>query len=70
MTVSMLSSRSASVTVLRPSRTARSAAGSFNRDHGLGLVLVDRIARAHEGSLSLDGAPGEGFSVTLALPLA
>ena len=46
------------------------AAGSFNRDHGLGLVLVDRIARAHEGSLSLDGAPGEGFSVTLALPLA
>ena len=52
------------------SRTARSAAGSFNRDHGLGLVLVDRIARAHEGSLSLDGAPGEGFSVTLALPLA
>ncbi len=55
---------------LARSRTARSAAGSFNRDHGLGLVLVDRIARAHEGSLSLDGAPGEGFSVTLALPLA
>lgn len=55
---------------LARSRTARSAAGSFNLDHGLGLVLVDRIARAHEGSLSLDGAPGEGFSVTLALPLA
>ena len=55
---------------LARSRTARSAAGSFNRDHGLGLVLVDRIARAHEGSLSLDGAPGEGFSVTLALPPA
>lgn len=55
---------------LARSRTATSAAGSNDRDHGLGLVLIDRIARAHGGSLSFDGAPAEGFAVTMELPLA
>ena len=55
---------------LARSRTARSAAGSFNEDHGLGLVLIDRIARAHGGSLALDGADGKGFTVAITLPLA
>ena len=55
---------------LARSRTAKSAAGSNDRDHGLGLVLIDRIARAHGGSISLDGAEGAGFAVTVTLPLA
>lgn len=38
--------------------------------HGLGLVLVDRIARAHGGALALSHAPQGGFSVRIELPLA
>lgn len=38
--------------------------------HGLGLVLVDRIARAHGGSLDVAGSPGAGFSARAVLPLA
>ena len=38
--------------------------------HGLGLVLVDRIARAHGGSFDVAGSPGAGFSARAVLPLA
>ena len=38
--------------------------------HGLGLVLVDRIARAHGGSFDVEGSPGAGFSACAVLPLA
>lgn len=38
--------------------------------HGLGLVLVDRIARAHGGSFDAAGSPGAGFSARAVLPLA
>lgn len=38
--------------------------------HGLGLVLVDRIARAHGGSFDVEGSPGAGFSAFAVLPLA
>lgn len=38
--------------------------------HGLGLVLVDRIARAHGGSFDVAGSPGAGFSAFAVLPLA
>ena len=55
---------------LARARTSRSAAGSYGEEHGLGLVLVDRIAREHRGSLALEAAPGEGFAVALTLPLA
>ena len=55
---------------LARARTSRSAAGSYGEEHGLGLVLVDRIARAHGGSLVLKGEPGRGFAVEVLLPLA
>lgn len=38
--------------------------------YGLGLVLVDRIARAHGGSFDVEGSPGAGFSAFAVLPLA
>lgn len=69
---------SALETRLARSRTITTAAGcamaadesSTGTEHGLGLVLVDRITRAHGGFLMVDGTPGGGFSVKLTLPLA
>lgn len=63
---------------LARARTARTAAGcavgsagaDAGAEHGLGLVLVDRIVRSHGGVLALSGAPGQGFAVELQLPLA
>jgi len=37
---------------------------------GLGLTLVQRIAAAHGGSVTLDSAPGRGTRITLTLPHA
>ena len=36
---------------------------------GLGLLIVDRIVRAHGGTLSISGEPGKGASFTVSLPL-
>lgn len=54
---------------LARARTALSAAGSYGEEHGLGLVLVDRIVRAHQGTLALSSTPGGGFTVEMTLPL-
>lgn len=40
------------------------------RGHGLGLALVDRIARTHGGTLDVAPRPGGGLVVTVALPAA
>lgn len=37
--------------------------------HGLGLLIVGQIARAHHGSMELGRAGGKGFAVTLTLPV-
>ncbi|MGB7997548.1 MAG: HAMP domain-containing sensor histidine kinase, partial [Photobacterium halotolerans] len=37
---------------------------------GLGLAVVQMVAKAHNGSLSLFSSPGEGASFTLSLPQA
>lgn len=50
-------------------RSTGTVAAAYGEEHGLGLVLVDRIARAHGGTFELDGSAG-GFSATLELPLA
>lgn len=37
--------------------------------HGLGLSLVERIAHAHRGQVTIDSAPGVGSTITLVIPL-
>lgn len=44
-------------------------AAAYGEEHGLGLVLVDRIARAHGGVFTFE-SNGEGFSATITLPKA
>ena len=36
---------------------------------GLGLLIVDRIIRAHGGTLAIEGEPGQGAAFTVSLPL-
>lgn len=39
-----------------------------DRGHGLGMVIVQRIMRAHGGQIGLDSEPGVGTVVTLQFP--
>ena len=56
----------------RLSRARRDPGGAVPDDagHDLGLVLVDRIARAHGGEISIRSQEGRGFAVSVTLPLA
>ncbi len=36
---------------------------------GLGLMIVDRIIREHNGSIKADSVPGEGTRITMTLPV-
>ena len=36
--------------------------------HGIGLTLVDRVARVHGGHVTLTSTPGKGTMVELSLP--
>ena len=42
--------------------------GSSSRGLGLGLYLASRIAGVHNGTLTVDSAPGDGTRFTLSLP--
>jgi len=49
------------------------ADGSFTREHdgaGLGLSMVQGIARLHGGSMKIESEPGAGTRVSVTLPLA
>lgn len=50
-------------------RFAHGTAGTGRR-FGLGLALVQQVARAHGGTVEVAGAPGEGAAFTLVLPAA
>ncbi|WP_426566772.1 sensor histidine kinase [Angustibacter sp. McL0619] len=49
-------------------RFSRGTSGDAGRRFGLGLALVDEVARSHGGSLLVDGEPGRGATFTLRLP--
>jgi two-component system, OmpR family, sensor kinase len=49
-------------------RFARDSVVGGGRRFGLGLALVDEIARAHGGTLEIDGIPGAGAVVAVVLP--
>ncbi|WP_405431858.1 sensor histidine kinase [Micromonospora sp. NBC_00617] len=48
-------------------RFAHGTAGAGRR-FGLGLALVQQVAHAHQGSITVAGAPGAGATFTLLLP--
>lgn len=51
-------------------RLYRAATGVADAEGaGLGLAMVDRIVRLHEGSLELQSAPGAGFVARIRLPI-
>lgn len=43
--------------------------GKNYKGHGLGLPMVYRIIKAHNGTLLLSSSSGKGFEVTISLPL-
>ena len=49
-------------------RFSRGTATGDGRRFGLGLSLVDEVARAHSGTLGVDGSPGAGATFTVTLP--
>lgn len=55
---------------LAHARVAPEDAAPDDAGHGLGLVLVDRIARAHNGAFEFADTPGGGFTARVTLPLA
>ncbi len=48
----------------------RAANNSAAAGHGLGLALVERIARVHRGRVRIASTPGAGSTITLTLPVA
>ena len=51
-------------------RFARGASNTERGGFGLGLPLAREIARAHDGSLEVESAPGRGSRFTVELPIA
>jgi signal transduction histidine kinase len=49
-------------------RFSRGTATGDGRRFGLGLSLVDEVARAHSGTLTVTGEPGTGAAFTLTFP--
>jgi signal transduction histidine kinase len=55
-------------TALQPFRQVANSLSRAQNGLGLGLSLVDGIVGLHHGRLELASAPGQGTTVTIALP--
>ncbi|WP_275693216.1 ATP-binding protein [Nocardioides sp. TF02-7] len=55
-------------TLAEPFQRGTERTRSDHAGAGLGLAIVDRIVRAHDGTLSLAARPEGGLRVTVALP--
>jgi sigma-B regulation protein RsbU (phosphoserine phosphatase) len=56
--------------IFEPMRRGTHDAGSAARSVGLGLYIVDRIVRAHEGTVTVRSDDAEGTTFTVTLPSA
>ncbi|HBY60459.1 MAG TPA: hypothetical protein DEH78_11590, partial [Solibacterales bacterium] len=56
--------------LFKPFHRGRNARKQNAGGAGLGLSLVDRIARAHGGAVSVDSAEGRGSRFALSIPKA
>ncbi len=57
-------------TLVEPFRRGTDRTRTDHAGVGLGLSIVDRIVRAHDGTLTLSARPGGGLCVTVRLPVA
>jgi signal transduction histidine kinase len=48
----------------------RADTGLSESGAGLGLAISRRIVQEHDGSIAVDGGPGEGTTFTVHLPLS
>lgn len=54
--------------LFEPMRQGLAGAGAQERSIGLGLFIVEQIAKAHGGTVACRSSPGEGTIFTLSLP--
>lgn len=55
--------------IFEPFNPGSAKATGGEKSYGLGLAIVKRIIDAHQGSISINSKPGEGFSFSFMLPV-
>ncbi|MQY16392.1 Sensor histidine kinase RcsC [Streptomyces sp. RB5] len=53
-----------------PARAKPRARGRVAGGSGLGMAIVRAVAEAHDGTVTIDTAPGQGLTVTVRIPIA
>ena len=58
------------LSIFTPLRRGRASPAAGDRGHGLGLAIVERVARRHQGSVQVTSSPEGGARFELRLPAA